>query len=96
MKTIFQNGMVEDISHILTEDEEFGIQELEDGRGSDKFFYQGDSIKYALDNALVDLYDLFRDHLFTDTDLYYAEIEKIPVFCGFLLCGRPGYMVQSI
>ena len=72
--------MVGDISYILTEDEEFGIQELEDGRGSDKFFYQGDSIKYALDNALVDLYDLFRDHLFADTDLYYAEMSYLPMW----------------
>lgn len=39
-----------------------------------KYIYPDDSIKYELENQLVDLYDLFRDSLFKDTDQYYREV----------------------
>ena len=68
MKTIFKNGKIQDVPFFLNENDEFGIQELDDLRAPDRIAYQGDGIKYELDNELVGLCDLFRDLLFEDVD----------------------------
>lgn len=80
MKTIYNNGLVKDVPYFLDENDEFGIQELDGERVTDKFAYQGDSIKYELDSALVGLYDLFRDLLFEDVCQYYTEIPSLPIW----------------
>ena len=61
MKTYLSCGMIKEIPYILAEDGAFGIQEMEGKILTDRYIYPGDSIKYELDNALVGLYDIFRD-----------------------------------
>ena len=80
MKTIYNNGLVKDVPYFLDENDEFGIQELDGERVTDKFAYQGDSIKYELDSALVGLYDLFRDLLFEDVRQYNTEVPLLPIW----------------
>ena len=80
MKTIFLNGTIKDIQYFLAEDDEFGIQELDGILVVDRIAYPGDSIKYSLDSALVDMYDLFRDMLFEDIDQYYKEVSSLPIW----------------
>lgn len=80
MKTIFLNGTIKDIQYFLAEDDEFGIQELDGILVVDRIAYPGDSIKYSLDTALVDMYDLFRDMLFEDIDQYYKEVSSLPIW----------------
>ena len=80
MKTIFKNGKIQDVPFFLNENDEFGIQELDDLRASDRIAYQGDDIKYELGNELVGLYDLFRDLLFEDVDQYYKELSIMPIW----------------
>ena len=80
MKTIFKNGKIQDVPFFLNDNDEFGIQELDDLRASDRIAYQGDGIKYELDNELVGLCDLFRDLLFEDVDQYYKELSSMPIW----------------
>lgn len=80
MKTYFSCGMIKEIPYILAEDGEFGIQEKEGNILTDRYIYPGDFIKYELDNALVGLYDIFRDFLFSDTDEYYRELKFLPLW----------------
>ena len=80
MRTIFNSGMIKDVPYFLDENDEFGIQELDGERVTDKFAYQGDSIKYELDSALAELYDLFRDLLFEDVCKYYTEVPLLPIW----------------
>ena len=80
MKTIYNNGLVKDVPYFLDGNDEFGIQELDGERVTDRFAYQGDSIKYELDSALVGLYDLFRDLLFEDVCQYYTEVPSLPIW----------------
>ena len=80
MKIYFSTGLSKDIPYFLDENTEFGIQEIEGKQGIDRFIYPGDSIKYDLDAALVGLYDVFRDLIFDDVDVYYREIESMPVW----------------
>lgn len=47
---------------------------------TDRYIYPEDFIKYELDNALVGLYDIFRDFLFSDTDEYYRELKFLPLW----------------
>ena len=80
MKTYLSCGMIKEIPYILAEDGAFGIQEMEGKLLTDRYIYPGDSIKYELDNALVGLYDIFRDFLFGDTDEYYRELKFLPLW----------------
>ena len=80
MKTIYRNGLVNDVPYFLEESDEFGIQELDGERVTDRFAYQGDSIKYDLDIALVGLYDFFRDLIFEDVCQYYNELPSLPIW----------------
>ena len=80
MKTYFSIGLSKDIPYFLDENTEFGIQEMAGRQGIDHFIYPGDSIKHVLDTALVELYDVFRDLIFDDVDVYYREIESMPVW----------------
>lgn len=80
MKTYLSCGMIKEIPYILAEDGAFGIQEMEGKILTDRYIYPGDSIKYELDNALVGLYDIFRDFLFSDTDEYYRELKFLPLW----------------
>ena len=80
MKTYLSCGMIKEIPYILAEDGAFGIQEMEGKILTDRYIYPGDSIKYELDNALVGLYDIFRDFLFLDTDEYYRELKFLPLW----------------
>ena len=79
MRTYFSSGMIKEIPYILAENGEFGIQEKEENMLTYRYMYPGDSIKYELDNALVGLYDIFRDFLFPDTDEYYRELKFLPL-----------------
>ena len=79
MKTFFQDGTSKEEFYFLGEQPFFYIQEL-DGNMPDRFVYQGDSIKYKLDNELVALYDKLRDLFFPNTEQYYAELSLMPIF----------------
>ena len=78
MKTYFGNGIVKEIPYFLNDDSIFAIQELDSAQAGNRFVYPGDSIKYELDLALVDLYDVFRDLVFEDMKLFYCEQRMIP------------------
>lgn len=80
MKTIFQNGLVKDLPYILTEEQAFGIQELEGASVTGKYVIQGDSIKYTMDSALAELYDLFRVLILQDTELDDNEMSDLSVW----------------
>lgn len=80
MKTFFSSGLIGDIPYILNEDDEFGIQEMEDKSSTSQYMYQDDYINYELDNELVGLYDIFRDIIFPDMDEYYEEIKHLPIW----------------
>lgn len=79
MKTFFQDGTSKEEFYFLGEQPFLYIQEL-DGNMPDRFVYQGDSIKYKLDNELVALYDKLRDLFFPNTEQYYAELSLMPIF----------------
>lgn len=38
-----------------------------------RFYYRGDEIQYELDALCVELYDVFRDKVFTSADEYYGD-----------------------
>lgn len=80
MKTYFFYGIIKDIPYILAEDGEFGIQEMEGNSLTDRYMYPGDSIKYELDGALAELYDIFRDFIFSDIDDYYRKLKTLPLW----------------
>ena len=81
MKTYLGNGMVNEYPDFIDNASVgFFIQETEGQYITDKYIYPDDSIKYELDNQLVDLYDLFRDFLFENTDQYYREVASLPIW----------------
>lgn len=81
MKTYLGNGMVKEYPNFIDNASVgFFIQETEGQYITDKYIYPDDSIKYELDNQLVDLYDLFRDFLFENTDQYYREVASLPIW----------------
>lgn len=43
-----------------------------------RYFYKGDGLQYELDSLCVELYDVFRDKLFSSTDEYYKDINSQP------------------
>lgn len=81
MKTYLGNGMVNEYPSFIDDASVgFFIQESEDAYGTHEYIYPDDSSKYELGNQLVDLYDLFRDSLFKDTDQYYREVATLPIW----------------
>lgn len=81
MKIYLSNGMIEENPNFTNNASiDFFIQELEGQHVTDKYIYPGDSINYELENQLVDLYDVFRDVLFKDTEQYYKELDSLPIW----------------
>ena len=81
MKTYLRNGMFKEYPYYIDDaNVGFFIQEIDGKNVVDKYIYPDDSIKYELDNQLVDLYDLFRDLLFKNTAQYYKEVVSLPVW----------------
>lgn len=80
MKTYWGNGILEDIPYFLNCDMEFGIQEINEAPSFDRYTYPNDSIRYDLDDVLVELYDVFRDSLFDDMNRYYLELSTAPIW----------------
>lgn len=75
MQTYLKNGTMVDKRHILSDNDEFCIQNV-----NGKYIYPGDSINYKLDDALVELYDTFRDLYFPDTSEYFREATTLPIY----------------
>lgn len=80
MKTYCRNGMIKNMPYMVEDFKEFLIQEAEGIDSVKRFFYPGDTINYALDAELVNLYDTFRDLIFEDTQQYYFEKSMLPVW----------------
>lgn len=81
MKIYLSNGMIEENPNFTNNASiDFFIQELEGQHVTDKYTYPGDSINYELENQLVDLYDVFRDVLFKDTEQYNKELDSLPIW----------------
>ncbi len=79
MKSYFQNGIVKEVPYLMSETDEFQIQEIEN-EISNRFIYPGDSVNYALDAELCILYDTLRDMFFKDTDKYYEDLNMLPIW----------------
>lgn len=77
MRTFFSNGLEREVPYFLDESTEFGIQDRGPGV-LHRFSYPGDSLKYELDTALVELYDVFRDLIFEDPEAYYRDVPCLP------------------
>jgi hypothetical protein len=54
----------------------FYISKLSD----EEYTFQGDEIFYELDSNCVLLYDIFQNILFPDSDEYYLQKEKLPIW----------------
>lgn len=81
VKTYLCNGMVKEYPYLMEDTSaSFFIQEIEDKYAAREYKYPGDSIKYELGNQLVDICDLFRNLLFEDIDLYYKELDFLPMW----------------
>lgn len=79
MKTYYCSGIEKEEQFFLDNSDEFYIQEI-DPDAPDRYVYPNDNIKYELDDALVSLYDKFRDVFFPNTSLYYAELSSLPIW----------------
>ena len=80
MITYYGTGIAKDYPNLLDESTEFGIQEIEMDHYAERYTYPNDSIKFQLDIELVNLYDLFRDLIFPDTEQYYGEAMCLPIW----------------
>lgn len=79
MKTYLCNGMVKEYPYFIDDASTgFFIQEIGEKHNAAQYVYPNDSIKYELDNQLVELYDLFRTLLFKDAKKYYEEVMSLP------------------
>ena len=79
MKTVFQNGHLSDIPYFIQNSDFFYIQDIGKDE-SNRYVYPNDQLKYELDASLVTLYDTFRDVLFPNTEDYYKELDRLPIF----------------
>ncbi len=75
MDTYLLNGTKCDINYIL-DPPAFGIQVFEGDRK--QYYYPNDSIRAEINDSLLNLYDVFRDLLFDNTDEYYKELDSLP------------------
>lgn len=74
MKAYLKNGLAEDINIIYNGEESFYVQDFKGG-----YIYPEDTIKYDIDDELIQLYDTFRDLFFPDKEEYYREINNLPI-----------------
>ena len=77
MKTYYKNGIETELDYILSGDNEFAIQ-VDENSVLRQTFYKNDTLIRDMENYLIDLYDIFRDIYFPDTDNYYLISKSIP------------------
>ena len=77
MKTYFKNGIEKEIDYILSDEDEFAIQ-IEENSILPQTFYKNDILIRDIETYLIDLYDIFRDIYFNDTEEYYSISSTIP------------------
>ena len=79
MKTYNKNGVETEIDYILSDNDEFAIQ-VEENSVQRQIFYKNDTLVRDIENYLIELYDIFRDLYFENTEEYYANSSIIPAF----------------
>lgn len=82
MKTYNRNGTETDISHILSEEDDFAIQ-IYEKTGRQELFYKNDSLVRDVENEIVNFYNIFCDMYFTSRNDYYAIQNKFPLYLQY-------------